>query len=226
MVSRMGKKIRRIERINRREKAKMDKYVLSMLIDVANGGDKNRGKRGVENKNFQTHYPNMDSPNWGKYHGREVDLAFIKMRPQLGEILEGLMIEIRDMEMEEKGVEISYLEMGEEEAVVETDHITILGEGMIMRIEELRDLEVLVETKEDSSIRKEWRADLRLLALDREEGNQIITKKRVIMGSRVRGRKFLYHLPRISPRFCLWALDWDKWGSYHLNRWRIIISTC
>ena len=59
----------------------MNDYVLIMLLKVGDGDVKNREKRDVERGDYQIHYPDMDSPNWGKYHDRDMELALIKMRP-------------------------------------------------------------------------------------------------------------------------------------------------
>ena len=94
------------------------------------------------------------------------------------------MTGIKAMGIEERGgLRISDSKIGQEYAVVETDLITTLEEGVDMRREELLDLEVLVETKEDLSIRLEERADLRSLFLDREKVSHITIKKRAIMGT-------------------------------------------
>lgn len=93
--------------------------------------------------------------------GGEVTFLWAETTPHLAETLGDLMIGIRAMETGEREVGTSDLGMGQEEVVVETDFITILEEGVDMRREELLDLEVLVEIKEDLNIRLEERGDLK-----------------------------------------------------------------
>jgi hypothetical protein len=75
------KKHHRIRRANHTIERQMDEFVQSLFLkkteQIQSISDWD-GKCGS-----QSHFPFMDSPNWGKYHNNKIDLALIKIKPYI-----------------------------------------------------------------------------------------------------------------------------------------------
>lgn len=70
---------RRIRQANRKIKTQMNQYVQSLLL--RNAEQMEGGKVGGVTANCQNHLPSVDSPDWGRYHNKTIDLALIKIKP-------------------------------------------------------------------------------------------------------------------------------------------------